>query len=139
MTYRDMLWRTVFSFICFVCSCTRVQVLDHTRKALQKLEEIRRKFSDGQMPQLYFVISTRPQTPLLATECMKSTGAMYEVRKTRGLEAMTLKSSSYWWHGPSWLSELRIPDQPKLTKTGSERKKLQFSIPPNWSNLLWTH
>ena len=36
---------------------------------------------------------------------------------------MTLKNSSLWWHGPSWLFELRIPDQPKLTKVGSERKK----------------
>ena len=42
---------------------------------------------------------------------------------TRGHDGMTLKSSSLWWQGPSWLSELRIPDQPKLTKVGSERKK----------------
>ena len=38
---------------------------------------------------------------------------------TRGHDGMTLKRSSLWWHGPSWLSELRIPHQPKLTKVGS--------------------
>ena len=37
----------------------------------------------------------------------------------RGPDAMTLKSSSLWCHGPSWLSELRIPDQPNLANQRS--------------------
>ena len=76
------------------------------------------------MPRLYFVGSTRPQTFLkpvnwrhVRSEENPADAAI------RGPDAMTLKSSSLWWHGPSWLSELRIPDQPKLEKVGSERKK----------------
>ena len=54
-----------------------------------------------------------------------------------GLDAMTLKSSSLWWHGPSWLSELRIPYQLKLTKIGAERKII-VAIAFNCPNHLLT-
>ena len=115
------------------------KLLDHTRKALQKI---------GRNPKEVFgwtdatiVLCWINETPNVWNTFVRN--RVHEVQEvlkpvswrlvrseenpadaaTRGLDAMTLKNSSLWWHGPSWLSELRIPDQPKLTKVGSERKK----------------
>ena len=88
---------------------------------------------------MFFAGSTKHEISvkfLFATKSMKQWRLRYQstchVRSEEnradaaiwGLDAMTPKKLSLWWLGPSSLSILWIPDQPKLTKVGAERGKI---------------
>ena len=109
------------------------KLLDHTRKALQKVGRNSKKIF-GWMDRCHDCTLLNQRDPkrlehlfrnlvLEVQETLKPFNWRFvrneekpAGRATHGLDAMTHKMSSLSWHGPSWLSELWLPYQAKLAK-----------------------